>query len=87
MLKVSQLYNMHVYAPKGGRRGKKAAAGEVEYGKIGRIHMAVFSPDGRRVVGFMVKRPDIAGMVKREDLFLGFDSFKLVDKGKGRGEL
>ena len=37
MLKVSQLYNMHVYAPKGGRRGKKAAAGEVEYGKIGRI--------------------------------------------------
>ena len=94
MLKVSQLYNMHVYAPKGGRRGKKAAekavAGEVEYGKIGRIHMTVFTPDGSRVVGFMVKRPDIAGMVKREDLFLGFDSFKLVDKGKNvrvtRGE-
>lgn len=94
MLKVSQLYNMHVYAPKGGRRGKKAAekaaAGEVEYGKIGRIHMTVFTPDGSRAVGFMVKRPDIAGMVKREDLFLGFDSFKLVDKGKNvrvtRGE-
>ena len=83
MLKVSQLYNMHVYAPKTGRRGKKAAAeGKVEYGKIGRIHMTVFTPDGSHVVGFMVKRPDIAGMVKREDLFLGFDSFKLVDKGK-----
>lgn len=91
MLKVSQLYNMHVFAPKSGRRGKKAAAeGRVEYGKIGRVHMTVFSPDGSRVVGFLVKRPDIVGMVKREDLFLGFDSFELVDKGKSvratRGE-
>ena len=41
--------------------------------RLGRIHMTVFDPDGRRVVGFLVKRPDVAGMVKRSDRLLLHD--------------
>lgn len=42
--------------------------------KIGRIHCPVFSSEGTRVVGFMLKLPDIAGMVKRPDRFLAYDA-------------
>lgn len=42
--------------------------------KIGKIHCPVFSSEGTRVVGFMLKLPDIAGMVKRPDRFLAFDA-------------
>lgn len=45
--------------------------------KLGRLHSAVFSPDGRRVVGFMLSLPDIAGMIKQDDRFVAFDSFKV----------
>lgn len=43
-------------------------------GKIGKVYKTVFSPDGMRVVGFLVKRPDIAFMFKREDEFLALDA-------------
>lgn len=78
MLKVSQLYNKPVFAPSKKREKK---GGEVAYAKLGKVHMTVFSPDGQRVVGFLVKRPDIVGMVKRPDVFLAFDSFATYDKG------
>ena len=35
--------------------------------KIGKIHFPVFTPDGTRVVGFMVSPPDVAGMIKQSD--------------------
>ena len=47
--------------------------------RLGRVHQLVFSPSGRRVIGMFVSRPDIAGMVKREDLFLGIDSLEVHD--------
>ena len=47
--------------------------------EIGKIHFAVFTPDGSRVVGFMVKQPDIAYMVKQPDRFVALDSIKVKD--------
>lgn len=38
--------------------------------QIGRIHRAVCSPDGIKIVGFLIKQPDIAGMVARDDIFV-----------------
>lgn len=42
--------------------------------KVGKIHCPVFSSEGTRVVGFMLRLPDIAGMVKRPDRFLAYDA-------------
>lgn len=47
--------------------------------KLGRIHLPVFTPDGRRVVGFMVSLPDIAGMVKQQDRFVALDAFGMYE--------
>lgn len=42
--------------------------------RLGKIHLAVFTPDGRRMIGFMVSPPDIAGMIKQPDRFVPFDA-------------
>ncbi len=76
MLKLSQLTNVVVYAPKG-TRGKDANT----FTTFGKVHMAVFSPKGDRVVGMLVKRPDLAGMVKREDSFVALDAIAPCDGG------
>lgn len=84
MLRYSKLYNKPVFAPKQGRRGTRTDAdGQEEQvlRKVGRVRHAVFTPDGQRLVGLLVKRPDTAGMFKREELFLGVDSFEAVGKG------
>lgn len=65
-----QLGNARVFVP---REAKGDAAEEPKPKRLGRLHHLVFSPDGRRVVGAMVKRPDVAGMVKREDQFVALD--------------
>ena len=44
------------------------------------MHAAVFTPDGKHVAGFTIKRPDVAGMVKRADAFLARDSLKVLDE-------
>jgi uncharacterized protein YrrD len=85
MLRVSSIYNVIVVMPKApkkarDKKSKPQSDKGMELTRVGKIHMVVFSPDGHRVVGFLVRRPDIAGMVKREDLFLGFDSYNLTDK-------
>jgi len=76
MLTLSQMNGVVVYAPKG-THGKAAKT----FGQLGKVHIAVFSPDGQRVVGFLVSRPDIAGMVKREDVFVALDSIAPCDGG------
>lgn len=76
MLKLSQMTGVAVYAPKG-TSGKAARS----YTRVGKIHQTVFAPEGRRVVGFMVARPDIAGMVKRGDLFVALDALAPCDGG------
>lgn len=68
MRRVSDFVNKKVFRSKVDRKGNERPV------QLGRVHMAVFSPDGRRVVGFMVKLPDVAGMVKRPDQFAALDS-------------
>ncbi|MDO5044244.1 MAG: PRC-barrel domain containing protein [Coriobacteriia bacterium] len=48
-------------------------------GKIGKISSTVFSPEGNKVVGFIIKRPDLAMMIKRSDVFLALDAFDEKD--------
>ncbi len=80
MLKVNDLYGRKVYVPKKAKKGKDGQE-QVKFSKLGKVHMAVFSPSGREVVGFLVSRPEIAGMVKRPDAFLAFDSYAVQDDG------
>ena len=79
MLKVSALVGRRVLVHKKTKTAKDGTVTD-SYTKLGKVHAAVFSPDGKRVVGFTVKRPDVAGMIKREDAFLAADSFSLAEK-------
>lgn len=72
---TSQLDGKQVFRKKVSRKG------ETSYTKVGKIHLTVFSPDGKTVLGFLVKRPDLALMVKREDVFVAFDSLVPYEKG------
>jgi uncharacterized protein YrrD len=54
----------------GGRRGTK---------RIGKVGRAVFHPQTYRLVGYLVKRPDLALVRARSDRFLAFDSFRIID--------
>ena len=47
--------------------------------RIGKVHSFIFHPHKRRVVGFTVKRPDIALMMHRPDLFVAFDGFDIQE--------
>ena len=49
--------------------------------RLGKVHQAIFAPDGLTVVGFSVRRPDVAGVVKRDDEFLALDGFCLEEDG------
>ncbi len=42
----------------------------------GKVWRTVFSPDGKRVVGFIIKRPDLLWAFKRADKFLALDAFE-----------
>ena len=81
MLSINDLYGRKVYVPKKAKKKKGAEPDEIKLRKLGKVHMAVFSPDGREVVGFLVTRPDVVGMVKRPDAFLAWDSFRVLDDG------
>jgi len=54
----------------GGKKGTK---------NLGRIKYAVFHPEEARLVGYVIKRPDILLMFQRSDQFLAFDSFRIID--------
>ncbi|WP_303132360.1 PRC-barrel domain containing protein [uncultured Olsenella sp.] len=72
MARISELMGRKVYELRPARK----AGGEPRRRRVGRVHAAVFSPDGRSLVGYMVRRPDIAGMVRRPDAFLALDSLR-----------
>ncbi len=81
MFKVSQLIGTKIYTEKQARRPKQNEVPAPKLSKIGKVHLAVFSPDGRDLVGLLVHRPDVVGMVKREDAFVAWDSFAPYEKG------
>lgn len=80
MLKVSQLVGLRVFAPKKPKTQKDGTVTE-RLQRLGKVHNAVFSPDGGSVVGLLVKRPDVAGVIKRDDAFVALDSFELAADG------
>lgn len=80
MLKVSQLVGLKVFAPKKPKTQKDGTVTE-RLQRLGKVHNAVFSPDGRSVVGLLVKRPDVVGIIKRDDAFVALDSFELAPDG------
>lgn len=74
MAHVSEYIRQKAFVSKG--KGSKA-----KLKKLGRLHMTVFSPQGDTVVGFLVKRPDAVGMVKRPDVFVALDGLSKVEDG------
>ncbi|MGE9911664.1 PRC-barrel domain-containing protein [Atopobiaceae bacterium SGI.236] len=81
MLSMKQLVGVRVYKTKPASRREQKKGADESTKRVGKVHNLVFSPDGKRVVGLMVKRPDIAGMVKRDDVFLALDSMGVIDGG------
>lgn len=62
-------------------RGVTVYDASKKHKRIGKIHSAIFHPHKRCVIGFTVKRPDIALMMHRSDLFISFDGFD-IEEGK-----
>ena len=79
MLRVGSLTGRRVLLHKKTTTAKDGTVTD-KYQKLGRVHAAVFTPDGKHVAGFTIKRPDVAGMVKRADAFLARDSLKVLDE-------
>lgn len=78
---MGQLVRTRVFVP-GKVSRKQAKAGEQpEPKRYGKVHNLVFSPDSRHVVGIMVRRPDVAGMVKQDDRFVPLDCIEFHEGG------
>lgn len=54
----------------GGKRGTK---------RIGKVRYFVFHPTEKRLVGFIVKRPDFLWMFHRKDIFVSIEGYDIVD--------
>lgn len=78
-LTMTELSRKKTYVPAKPKKGQQL--GEDSLKKLGNVHQLVFAPDSRTVVGFMIKRRDIAGMVKQDDKFVALDALKVSDKG------
>lgn len=59
--------------------GTRVVGGKNGTKRIGKVRRLVFHPKERRVVGFIVKRPDLLWMFRRKDLFVSIDGYDLVD--------
>ena len=70
-MRIANLLHTKVYVP--------STSKKKDFKKLGRVKDIVFSADGRYLVGLSVKRPDIAGMVARDDVFVAIDSIVLDD--------
>ena len=81
MYTMSELGKLRVFVPRKPSRKDLREGTEPDPKRLGKVHSLVFSPNGRTVVGFMVKRPDIAGMVKQQDRFLALDAIERREGG------
>lgn len=73
LLTVGALLNKKVFVP----HKKKEDANR----RIGKVRRFVFHPTEKRVIGFIVKRPDMAMMFHRPDLFVAIDRVQVVEDG------
>ena len=81
MLTMEQLIGQKVFQPRPASKKTRTDGTPAAPKRIGKVHNLVFSPDGLQVVGLMVKRPDVAGMIKREDLFVPLSGFTTFEGG------
>ena len=70
-----------VLVPKKGRKGDPRKLAPADLSTVGEIHQVVFAPEGNRVVGYLVRRPDVGGMIKREDAFVALDACVANNEG------
>lgn len=78
-MRVSDIQGAKIYrAPAEDKRTKKDGTPR-EPRRLGKVHFPVFSPGGTRVVGFMVKQPDVAGMIKQPDVFIALDALDVYE--------
>ncbi|WP_077598620.1 hypothetical protein [Olsenella urininfantis] len=75
MPRVSEYLNAKVFRLKPNKRDA------LHLSRLGKVHMAVFGPSGHKLVGFLVSRPDVVGMIKRPDVFVALDSLERVEGG------
>ena len=54
---------------------------EDTYRRIGKVRRFVFHPTEKRVIGFIMKRPDMAMMFHRPDQFVAIDRIEVVEGG------
>ena len=83
-MKTTELLGVKVFIPKKpATKGKHA--GEERFSKLGKIHNVVFAPfkqgKSSQVVGVMVQKPDIAGMIKQDDAFVTLESREIIEQG------
>ena len=73
LLSISELLNKKVFVA----HKKK----EDTYRRIGKVRRFVFHPTEKRVIGFIMKRPDMAMMFHRPDQFVAIDRIEVVEGG------
>ena len=83
-VKTTELLGAKVLLPKKPvTKGKHV--GEERFSKLGKIHNVVFAPfkqgQSSQVVGVMVQKPDIAGMIKQDDAFVTLESLETIEQG------
>ncbi len=59
--------------------GTRVVGGKNGTRRIGKVRRLVFHPKEKRVIGFIVKRPDLLWMFHRKDKFVSIDGYDLVD--------
>lgn len=59
--------------------GVRVIGGKKGTRRIGKVRRFVFHPQEKRIVGFMVKRPDLLWMFRRKDMFVAVDGYDIVD--------
>lgn len=76
---VGDFQGIKIYqAPPASKRLKRDGTPR-EPKRLGKIHFPVFTPEGTRVVGFMVRLPDVAGMIKQPDRFVARDALHMYE--------
>lgn len=73
LINTSEIVGRKVWIEKPTRKDPDAAK------KLGKVRACVFHPQDKRCVGFIVKRPDLALMFHRKDLFVAYNGYDLVD--------
>lgn len=59
--------------------GVRVVGGKKGTNRIGKVRRFVFHPKEKRVVGFVVKRPDLLWMFRRKDLFVAVNGYEIED--------